>query len=238
MYKIITTLFAVSILISCNGQNSSKNTNLSAIEFYEKIKELKNPQLVDVRTPEEFKGGHLENALNINWNSDDFMRLAASLDKTQPVMVYCLAGSRSAAAAAALRKNGFQQVYEMDGGIMQWRAKKLPENKGENKAESMTLKQYQQLLVSDKLVLVDFYAPWCAPCRKMEPYLNKIAEDSKDKVVVIRIDVDANSQLSNELNVAEIPVLHLYKNEKLVWNQNGFIEESVVREQLKINTPN
>ena len=239
MHKIITILFTIVLLISCNGQNNSKNTNLTAVEFHEKIKELKNPQLIDVRTPEEFEGGHLENAINIDWNGSDFLSLTNSLDKTQPIMVYCLSGGRSAAAAEALRKNGFQQVYEMDGGMMQWRSKKLPETKGENQIiQSMTLKQYQQLLVSDKLVLVDFYAPWCGPCKKMEPYLKKIAEDSKDEVVIIRIDVDLNSQLSNDLKITGIPVLKLYKNEKLVWDQVGFVEETVVREQLKINTSN
>lgn len=235
MNKIIATLFTILLLVSCNGQNSG-NTNLTALDFYEKVKELKNPQLIDVRTPEEFEGGHLENAVNIDWNGTDFHNSIKSFDKTQPIMVYCLSGGRSGEAAEVLRKNGFQQVYEMDGGLMQWRSKKLPETKGENKTiQSMTLQQYQQLLVSDKLVLIDFYAPWCGPCKKMEPYLKKIAEDSKDEVVIIRIDVDLNNQLSNDLKITGIPVLKLYENEKLVWDQVGFVEENVVREQLKIN---
>lgn len=235
MNKIITTLFTIILLISCNGQNS-KNTNLTAVDFHEKIKELKSPQLIDVRTPEEFEGGHLENAINIDWNNQNFLRLTASLDKTKPIMVYCLSGGRSSAAATSLRQDGFQQVYELDGGLMQWRSKKLPETKGENETiQSMTLQQYQQLLESDKLVLIDFYATWCAPCKKMEPYLNKIAEDSKNEVVILRIDVELNSQLSSELKITGIPVLKLYKNKKLVWDQVGLVEEAVIREQIKKN---
>jgi thioredoxin 1 len=233
MYKSILSLFTLLLLTSCtNGQNTSKKTNLTAVEFSKKIQELEQPQLIDVRTPKEFEGGHLENAVNIDWNGNDFMTHISSLDKSKPVMVYCLSGGRSAAAANAMRENGFKQVYEMDGGMMQWRSKNLPETTENTVSKSMTVTQYETLLDSDKLVLIDFYAEWCAPCKKMEPYLNKISEDSSDKVVIVRIDADKNRELCKDLNVSALPVLKLYKNKQLIWENLGFIEENEVRKQL------
>ena len=130
MHKyILTFLAATSILFnSCtNGQTQTTNTNLSATEFSEKIKELPSAPVVDVRTPEEFTKGHLENALNYNWNGSDFQKQISTLDKSKPVFVYCLSGGRSSSAANQMRSDGFKEVYELSGGITKWRAANLPE---------------------------------------------------------------------------------------------------------------
>lgn len=233
MYKNILSLFTILLLIGCSsGQNTSKKTNLTAVEFSEKINQLENPQLIDVRTPAEFEGGHLVNAINIDWNENGFMNQILALDKSKPVLIYCLSGGRSSSAAKELRKNGFKQVYEMEGGMMQWRSKNLPETTENSVSQSMSAAQYEALLDSDKLVLIDFYAEWCAPCKKMEPYLKKISEDSSDDVIIVRIDADKNAQLCKDLKITALPVLKLYKNKKLIWENLGFIEENEVRKQL------
>src|SRR5690606_27394894 len=101
----------------------SKYTNiqLDVNEYEEKLASLKNVQLVDVRTAEEYAEGHLKNAVNINIGSSNFEEHIAILDKNKPVMVYCLSGGRSGNAANKLEKMGFTQVYNMKGGIMKWR---------------------------------------------------------------------------------------------------------------------
>lgn len=109
--------------ISC-GNAQTIGYKLSADQFEQKMKELKNEHLVDVRTQGEFKEGHLEEAMNIDYYSEDFLKQIQSLDKSRPVMVYCRSGSRSAKAAEIMRKNGFKQVYEMKDGILDWDAKK------------------------------------------------------------------------------------------------------------------
>ncbi|MCO5260038.1 MAG: thioredoxin domain-containing protein [Crocinitomicaceae bacterium] len=230
MKKILFPLTLVLLLFGCTiGQDNATNekTNLSATEFLNKIKELGSPQLVDVRTPNEFKGGHIENAVNIDWNGSNFNDGIAKLDKTKPVMVYCLSGGRSKAAAKEMRKQGFENVIEMTGGMMEWRSKKLPEVSGEQTAKSagISLDEYKKLINSDKLVFVDFYAEWCGPCKRMEPYINKFTESEKEKLVVIRIDADANQELCQQLNVTALPTMKLYKNNKMVWDNIGFVSE-------------
>jgi len=96
----------------------------------------------------------------------------------------------------------------------------------------MTKAQFDALVNSDKVVLVDFYADWCQPCKKMEPYLNEISKEMADKVEVVRINADDNSQLCRELKVDALPYLHVYKNNKLTWSNMGFIGKEEVVKQL------
>lgn len=83
-------------------------------------------QLVDVRTPEEFAEGHLENAINIDITADDFDSKIAALDKEKPVMVYCKAGGRSAKASSRLNELGFKNISDLEGGIINWNSENKP----------------------------------------------------------------------------------------------------------------
>ena len=237
MKSRLTISFAVItlLLVSCtNGQTQSNQSMLSAIEFSTKIKELKTATIVDVRTPDEFSKGHLANANNFDWNGTEFDNQIAPLDKSKPVFVYCLSGGRSSSAANKMRSDGFLTVYEMDGGIMKWRGANLPETTDNAVASNgMSKQQFDALLISDKLVLIDFYADWCAPCKKMKPYLEEISKDMADKVVVIRINADDNQALCKELKIDALPVLQLYKNKALIWVNSGFVEKEIVLQQLK-----
>ena len=90
-------------------------------EAYEKIIGKDNIQLVDVRTPREFKGGHLGSAINIDFFRTGQFRLEMEkLDKAKPVYLYCRSGQRSQKAAKKLLKWGFSEVYDLKGGILNW----------------------------------------------------------------------------------------------------------------------
>jgi thioredoxin 1 len=190
--------------------------------------------VVDVRTPEEFTKGHLQNALNYNWNGSEFQKQVSTLDKSKPVFVYCLSGGRSSAAANQMRSDEFKKVYELSGCIMKWRAVNLPETTTNTIASTgMSKQQFDTLLNSDKLVLIDFYADLCAPCKKMKLYLDEIAKDISDKVIVIRINADDNQQLCKELKIDALPVLQLYKNKTLTWTNTGYITKEDLQKQIK-----
>ena len=81
MYKsIIIALFALVMTTCSKAQNTESTSALSATAFSEKLKKTPNAQVVDVRTLNEYKKGHLQNAVNIDWNADDFAEKAATLD--------------------------------------------------------------------------------------------------------------------------------------------------------------
>ena len=114
MKTIFYTMLAAFLSTGCvNGYVS-----VDAKQFAEAIKDPQM-QIVDARTPQEFKDGHIPGAVNIDINSKDFTRLTESLDKTRPVAVYCRSGRRSKIAAKELTVNGFE-VTELDGGIITW----------------------------------------------------------------------------------------------------------------------
>lgn len=229
-------ILAGMLLTSCSqSQATGSGSQLDVTAFAAKVKQLPDAPLLDVRTPDEFDKGHLDKAKNIDWNGSDFDAQIAGLDKAKPVLVYCLSGGRSGAAAAHMRSLGFTEVYEMVGGIMKWRAADLPLVTGSAAAKpaGMTQDQFAALLKTDKLVLVDFYADWCAPCQKMKPYLMEIKNDMKDKVEVIRINADDNQALCRDLKIDALPVLQLYRGGQLTWTNQGYISKEEVIKKLQ-----
>ena len=74
----------------------------------------------------------------------------------------------------------------------------------------------QEVLKSDKPVLIDFWAPWCGPCRMLSPTISEIAEDFKDKVKVGKVNVDEEEELAAMFRVSSIPLLVVMKNGKVV----------------------
>jgi thioredoxin len=96
----------------------------------------------------------------------------------------------------------------------------------------MSNQESANLLNTDKKVLINFYAKWCAPCKKMGPYLDKMQKDMADKVVIIRLDADENKTLMKEMKIVELPMLLLYENKELKWKNAGFISEGDLKKQL------
>ncbi len=197
--------------------------------FAEKLKSTNNPQILDVRTPKEFADQHLDNAININWNSDDFVANANKYDKSKPVFVYCLSGGRSKQAASKLEELGFTKIYELQGGIMKWNAEGFA---GPNdKIIGMCSQEFSDLLKSDKKVLINFYADWCAPCKKMAPYMLEMQKDTSN-VVIVRLNADENKTLVSEMKIEELPTLLLYENSEIKWKHSGYISEVDLKKQL------
>jgi thioredoxin len=97
----------------------------------------------------------------------------------------------------------------------------------------MTMSDFNDLLNSDKKVLVDFYAEWCGPCKQMEPFLLKMQKEMADKVVIVRIDVDKNKTLATQLKIDQLPSLFLYENKAVQKKLIGFISEEDLKKQLQ-----
>lgn len=239
VFKPFALLFAiVAILTATACQQASANNELKVVEFKQKLESTTDKVLLDVRTPEEYVEGHLAGSLNIDWNGNAFDAGVAKIDKNKPVFVYCRSGRRSAAAATAMRQMGFKQVYEMKGGIEEWKENGLPEEKGAATTRpavttGMTQADFDALLNTDKIVLIDFYATWCGPCKRMEPYLAEISKDMAATISVVRIDVDANEELAKGMNITALPTLYIYKNKQLVWNNVGYISKEPLLDKLK-----
>ena len=93
---------------------------LSVDEFDKNLAAMKEAQLIDVRTPREFKKYRIAGAININQLRTDFSREIKKLDKTKPVMVYCLSGYRSKMVLPKFYRAGFKTIYELNPGFRGW----------------------------------------------------------------------------------------------------------------------
>ena len=222
LISLLSFVLSSSMLISsCNSSNAGgTNFQLNAPEFSEKIASTPGGVVLDVRTPGEFAQGHIANATNISWNDPTFDGKINNIPKTTPIFIY----------------NGYTNVYELMGGLMKWSAANLPltTDSSVKKAAGMDLASFKELTKGDKIVLVDFYADWCLPCKKMEPFLNEIANEKKDKVTLIRINADEQSELCKILKIDALPYLQLYKSEDLLWEKVGFIDKKGIEKEIDL----
>jgi len=106
--------------------------NITPEEAYILLRENKdNPNflILDVRTPEEFLGEYIENAVNLDYYSDTFIKDLDKLDKNKTHLIYCRSGRRSENALNIMKELDFREVYNMLGGIIKWKSEGLPTTK-------------------------------------------------------------------------------------------------------------
>lgn len=227
---VIATLLLSTVIFSGMAQTK---TSLTADEFENAIATKENIQLLDVRTPAEFFKSHLKNALQADWNDKkEFERRLAFIDKNKPVYIYCLAGSRSAAAAERMRNAGYKNVYELTGGINAWCAAKKP-LEGISGEKQMSIEELNATIKGSKTILVDFGAAWCPPCKLMEPVLQSLTENNKGKFTLIKVDGGRDQDILQAYNVTALPVFIVFKDGKEVWRKDGIATENEIAQQLK-----
>jgi thioredoxin len=218
-----------------NGQAQTVK-NVDASQF-QKLVQSGEGVILDVRTPQEFSRGHIEGATLINVADPSFVSKVNLLQKDKPVYVYCLTGSRSNAAANYMVKNGFAKVYELQYGIMDWTRHGFPLKQSDaavaSKSTQYTPQSFQQLIQSESVVLVDFNAPWCAPCKAMSPVIEKLAKDYHGKAKVEKVDVESNKAISDAYQIQSIPGFILFKDGQKVWSHKGVISYDQLSEELK-----
>ena len=224
--------FITSLFFLCSCKSSDSQILLSPSDFETKMAGNAG-QILDVRTPDEFNVDHLANAINLDIYSEKFDTEINKLDKQKTYYVYCQRGGRSANATEKLRKAGLQNVYELDGGIVNW----IKEGKQIEKGRSvlvteMSIADYTELIKSQKLVLVDFSAKWCGPCKILSPILDKVSKARGKELKIIKLDVDANQALALHNTIDELPTLLWYKNGKLEMRMIGLRSEKEINEMI------
>ena len=121
--KIGLVIFLSVLNLNCNTEQKKADSQtgnvyvVSPVEFKEKSQ---NQTIVDIRTPQEYKQGHLKNAVNINLFDRSFLEEIDKLDKSEPVFIYCRSGNRTSSASKKMKNLGFEQVYDLKGGISNW----------------------------------------------------------------------------------------------------------------------
>lgn len=91
---------------------------------------------------------------------------------------------------------------------------------------------FSEIIHSNKPVLVDFYADWCAPCRMMKPILEEVKQKMGDDATIIKVDVDSNDAAAETYNITNIPTLVIFRNGEIKWRQAGVVQASQLIQQL------
>ena len=236
-FRLFSLMWATTFLFACNslGQHPEEGgilENVSNDVFAKKMQE--NVLILDVRTPEETQLGIIEGATLINLYEDGFGEKIQLMEKSKPILVYCASGGRSSQAATILAEHGFMEIYNLEGGLYGWQNAGFPVTQAKSDLTSlkMTEDDLTALIQNEEVMLIDFYAPWCAPCKKMAPIIDEIEEDYAPWVSVERVDVAANPSLGESFDVSSIPVFAIFQDGKEIWRNTGLTKKTVLKSEL------
>ena len=93
--------------------------------------------------------------------------------------------------------------------------------------------KYDSLVKSHPLVLVDFYATWCGPCKMMTPIFDQLKKELGDKVKVVKVDTEKNQRLSQKMSIKSVPTIILYRYGKIIWKKQGGIQLPELKKQIE-----
>ena len=116
--RLFLLLMVLGIVSFANAQTVK---TVAAADFEKKTVAMKDKIILDVRTAEEYKDGHLVGSMLIDYYGSDFKNEVSKLDKSKPVFVYCKGGGRSSSSCEILKDLGFKEVYNLQGGITDWK---------------------------------------------------------------------------------------------------------------------
>ena len=121
MKKLLFLTIPLALILSSCGSSGGTVTNLNVSDFSKKVADS-SVVVLDVRTPGEFQEGHIKNAINVDFEGANFEGEVTKLDKTKTYAVYCRSGRRSGLATEVMAKNGFNSIFKLNGGIIDWQA--------------------------------------------------------------------------------------------------------------------
>lgn len=127
IYKnVLICVIICTAIFSCKDTVAQDQAKEISSKEMLKIIESESIQLIDVRTPAEYREGHIENAKNIDFSSASFTKDISTLDKEKPVFIYCRSGNRSGKSVKDFINAGFSEIYDLNGGMVEWHAEGFP----------------------------------------------------------------------------------------------------------------
>ncbi|HTF22152.1 MAG TPA: thioredoxin domain-containing protein [Chryseolinea sp.] len=226
---ILSSVFALFFL-PLFAQPSGKN-GLTLTQFEEKLRNTSEPQILDVRSPQEFDENHLKGAINFFVPDDEQLATAsAGLNKNKPVFVYSINNGRSTTVSAKLVAAGFKEVYALPGGLAHWIGAGNPIETSAGTGTGLTKAEFDKLIPVEEVVLVDVGSKHCGGCKKLAPVVEEISHEQGVKV--IKIELYDNRQLAKELGIESVPTLILYKGKTPIWRKSGAMTKNEIVDAL------
>ena len=116
---------------------------------------------------------------------------------------------------------------------MKWRKEGLPEIIDKHEITELTQAQFEELIRSQAIVMVIFYADWCGQCARLKPLVREISAEYDGRIRVVWINADDNRSLIKDLGVDAIPVVRVYRDEALHWAHTGYAGKEELLEHIQ-----
>lgn len=230
MKRVIWPVLLILFALTAIAQDVKNIKSVTLEEFEQKLKQTKDPQILDVRSPQEFLENHLKDAINFYAQDDEaFNKNLAGLNKNKPVFVYSINNGRSTVVSGKLREAGFTEVYPLPGGLAHWIGAGKPIVTAAG--NGLTTDEFNKLFASQGVILVDIGSKHCGGCKKLEPIVEEVSKEQGLKVV--KIELYDNRQLARDLNIESVPTLILYKGDKPIWRKSGAITKADLSDALE-----
>ncbi len=95
------------------------------------------------------------------------------------------------------------------------------------------MNSFDSIIKGEQIVLVDFFATWCGPCKMMSPILDQLKEQLSDGLRILKVDVDKNPAVAAQYQVRGVPTLILFKNGKVLWRQSGVVDLTTLTQTVE-----
>jgi rhodanese-related sulfurtransferase len=232
MKKLNSIIIIALVILGIQAKGQENQAKLSIDDIEARINQSKQPQIIDARSADEFAQIHLKNAIYLNTDPARSASQINALDKQKPVFVYAIGNLRSGILAKKLRAQGFNEVYEIPGGIANWVGAGKPVETSVKKG--LTLAAFKSIVGKEKIILVDFGSKYCPGCIKMAPVVDSASTETS--IPLFKVEVFDNTQLAHQLKINVIPNIALYKDGVLVWHKEGLFPKSEILNAIKTET--
>jgi len=95
------------------------------------------------------------------------------------------------------------------------------------------METFKDIINGDKPVLIDFYATWCGPCKAMSPIVESIGKEMQGQARVLKIDVDKNQTIAQQLQIQAVPTFMIFKKGKMVWRKPGGTDKMTIMQEIR-----